>query len=131
LTRQRITVSEAAELLGISQDAVRMRVKRGKLEGDKEGNRLFVWIDTDQTADQTTDRDDLLEAYRDQVEFLRRELERRDQLLAAALSRIPEIEAPQEPTGAPETVSEGPDRGQPQDAPKGTPRSWWRRIFVA
>jgi hypothetical protein len=86
-----------------------MRVKRGKLEGDKEGNRLFVWIDTDQTADPTADRDELLEAYRDQIAFLRRELERRDQLLAAALSRIPELDRPPEARESPEMAeSPGP-----------------------
>jgi hypothetical protein len=106
-------VAEAAELLKISQDAVRMRVKRGKLEGYKQGNRLFVWADSDPTADPTAPRDELLEAYRDQVAVLRRELECRDRLLAAALERIPVLEAPPEPAESPETATVDADEAEP------------------
>jgi hypothetical protein len=139
VTRQRVTVADAAEMLGISQDAVRMRVKRGKLEGDKEGNRLLVWIDPDQTEDQTSSArfatDELLEAYRDEITFLRRELERKDHLLAAALERIPAIEAPPEPRGSPETAEEEPERGEARpaggEAQEGAEKTspWWRRVF--
>jgi hypothetical protein len=113
-----------------------MRVKRGKLEADKEGNRLFVWLDTDPTADPTADRDELLEAYRDQIEFLRRELERKDAILLRMAERLPELEAPQEPPGGPETSPEGPDRGEPRSGTDGPqeaaqPRSWWKRWLGA
>jgi excisionase family DNA binding protein len=43
MTKQRVTVGEAAEALGISPDAVRMRIKRGQLEADKDGGRVFVF----------------------------------------------------------------------------------------
>lgn len=37
-----IPSERAAELLGCSVDAVRMRVKRGRLEGRHQGRRLYV-----------------------------------------------------------------------------------------
>jgi len=114
-----------------------MRHKRGKLEGEKRDNRLFVWVNTDQTEDPTAEdttsprgtRDELLEAYRDQIVFLRRELERKDHLLAAALERIPpQLEAPSEPSESPETATvEEPDH--PGGDQEGAQRPWWRRVF--
>ena len=37
-----VTVAEAAELLGISKDAVRMRVRRGTLRSEKTEGRMHV-----------------------------------------------------------------------------------------
>ncbi len=37
-----LTVPQAAARLGCSADAVRMRVKRGRLEGRHQGRRLYV-----------------------------------------------------------------------------------------
>jgi hypothetical protein len=77
----------------------------------------------------------------DQVEYLRRELEirndelrRKDHQLAAALERIPAIEPPETPE-APKGASEKPTGSahkppEPQE-PTSHPqeRSWWRRFF--
>lgn len=40
--RKWLTVSEAAELLGCSTDAIRMRCSRGRLEHRRQGRRLYV-----------------------------------------------------------------------------------------
>jgi hypothetical protein len=41
---RRVHLSDAAELLGVSKDAVRMRVKRGTLRSEKgEDGRVYVW----------------------------------------------------------------------------------------
>lgn len=40
--RQWLTLAEAGERLGCSQDAVRMRVKRGRLEHRRQGSRVYV-----------------------------------------------------------------------------------------
>jgi hypothetical protein len=107
-----------------------MRVKRGKLTGDKEHNKLFVWIDTDQTADPTAPRDELLGAYRDEIAFLRRELERKDHLLAAALERIPpQLEAPSAHPESPEMATEEAERPATGGIQEGAQRPWWRRVF--
>ncbi len=52
----RLTVSEAAEELGISAEAVRSRVKRGSLQSTKEAGTVYVLLPGDQTRpgdDQT------------------------------------------------------------------------------
>jgi excisionase family DNA binding protein len=44
-SERRVRLSEAAELLGVSKDAVRMRVKRGTLRSEKgEDGRVYVWV---------------------------------------------------------------------------------------
>jgi excisionase family DNA binding protein len=43
MTSQRLTVQEAAEVLGTSVDAVRMRVRRGSLPSEKDSDgRVYV-----------------------------------------------------------------------------------------
>jgi hypothetical protein len=151
---RRTTVAEAAEILGISAEAVRGRIRRGTLPVEREGGTVYVLIEhpaddrttTDQshtTTDQPADRTDLLIAeMQDRIRFLEEANRENRRIIAALTSRIPEIEAPTSGAtpapGAPETASEGPDRGQPQGTPwSGTggpqeaaqPRSWWRRMF--
>jgi hypothetical protein len=68
-----------------------------------------VGEDKTQDAVRGQSRDELLEAYRDQVEFLRRELECKDTIIMSLTQRIPELEAPSAPSGAHETASEEPN----------------------
>ena len=50
------TVAEAAEVLGISPEAVRKRIARGTLEAEKQdGETWTVYLD-DVPTDRTTDR---------------------------------------------------------------------------
>jgi hypothetical protein len=48
--KRRFTVAEAAEVLQLSADAVRSRIKRGSLQSAKEGNTVYVLLDTDQAT---------------------------------------------------------------------------------
>ncbi len=41
-----LTVAEAAERLGCSADAIRMRCSRGRLEHRRQGRRLYVSADS-------------------------------------------------------------------------------------
>jgi excisionase family DNA binding protein len=41
-----LTLSEAAERLGCTPDAVRMRINRGRLEHRRHGRRLYVSADS-------------------------------------------------------------------------------------
>jgi hypothetical protein len=138
---RRFTVPEAAQVLGISPEAVRTRLSRGILESVRDGGRVFVLLDHDITGldtNITSDQTALVESLRDEVAFLRRELERRAdeagelrRIIAALTSRIPEIEAPRE------TPSEEPGRresaagpgpsGDVSPEPERVP--WWRRVF--
>jgi hypothetical protein len=138
---QRMTVHDAARKLGISEDAVRMRVKRGTLEAEREGGRLYVLLTYEPTDDPTGRTDELIAELRDRVRSLESQLDHeRDanrenrRIIAALASRIPELPAPQEPSGASETVPEMPMGPEPQEAREeaqegAQPRTWWQRIF--
>ncbi len=137
----RVTVREAAARLSVTTDAIRQRIKRGTIPHDKDPDGLsYVYIspsedvtDAATKAEATESTDALLSVYKDQVEFLRRELERKDHLLAAALERIPAIEPPEKPR-TPERAaekpegSEAPDRAEGPETAASRP-SWWRRFF--
>ena len=123
----RVSVAEAARRLGISQDAVYKRIKRGSIPWDKgEDDKTYVWIDA---VDGSTDRarpstdqpfgssnyvskDELFAEMRARVRFLEEELQRKDAILMTMAQRIPELEAPKEASSEPressETVSESP-----------------------
>src|ERR671916_1720245 len=110
MARRKVTVQEAADRLDAGVDAVRQRIKRGKLEraeaDDPEDPRVYVWLDLDQSESRhkVEVEDDpasgngvaLVESLQAQVGHLLRELEirneelrRKDHLLAAAIERIP------------------------------------------
>ena len=130
-----VTVADAAKLLGLTTEAVRMRVKRGTLASTKIASSVYVLLDrgevgpneepnarpnvqpNERTNDQPNtevilrleDHNSTLHA---QVDHLQRELairneelRRKDHLLAAALERIPELEVPRESREAPETAT--------------------------
>ena len=148
-TNQRLTVAQAAEALGITEGAVRSRIKRGTLPTVKEGTSVYVVLGAGTSgANQSTYNDEpyggpsdqtgLIESLQDQIEYLRGQLEaereagrRKDHLLAAALERIPAIEAPRDEPRAPETATEGEsDTETPADDTEEPRRSsWWRRFF--
>ena len=140
-----VTVPEAAEMMGVTQSAIRKRVHRGTIPWDKDHEgRIYVYVDPSEMSPQTRggkaqdtsagqSREELLEAYRDQVEFLRRELEREDTLLMSLMQRLPELEASPEPREGQVTASEEADQGTPppeHQEPSEHPRSsWWRQFF--
>src|SRR5215218_3071437 len=105
-----MTVAEAATALGISQDAVRKRIKRDSIRYEHApGGRVYVYLDASQTEQDTgqgrvQDRtDELIATLREQLQAERQAHSEARRLLAAALERIPpQIEAPSDPRGAPE-----------------------------
>jgi excisionase family DNA binding protein len=148
---RKLTVSEAAESLGISPDAVRSRIKRGTLPTVREGGRVFVALGS---TDRLTDRprpttrpsedsgeERLYQEMADRIRYLERQVEeerearrRADTLLARLMDRIPELEAPAETRGEPETDEADTESAEPRpgtsEAQEGTQRqSWWRRVF--
>ncbi len=137
MTRQRLNAQEAAEALGISVDAVRMRTRRGTLDSEHENGRLYVWLDTDESSVQPQAEakafEEVLNDLREQVRYLRETLaeerearteerRRHDTLMAQLMSRIPELEAPapSEPPGGSERATEQPGRVGPQPAVEST-----------
>ncbi len=132
-------VKAAAETLGITSEGVRQRIRRGTLaaERDKDG-RVYVWIDADLLDGQESARhkDEVLTRLEDEIAFLRAELatrdaeiHRRDAILLSLSEGMRRI-GPPEPTGGPETASEGTSKGDvPSDTGPAQRRSWWRRFF--
>jgi hypothetical protein len=149
-TERLVTVPEAAEILGISPEAVRARLNRGTLPKEKgDDGTTYVRLNDDRTHsndDSTNDRTDdrtgsdslAFKLMQDQNEYLRRQLEiwqeesrRKDHIIAALTERIPELEpareASPEPRGSSTTPSEEESKGEtPPDTER---RGWWRRLF--
>ncbi len=150
---QRVDLQTAAELLGISSDAVRKRAKRGTIpyETGVDG-KLYVWVDGGETdvypREAGDHREELVEELREQVAFLRRELEAERNAHAEArritytlAQRVPELESPRDEPHGPETVTDEPGGTSASEAPperetassQGTAPerrvSWWRRFF--
>jgi len=123
--QRRVTVAEAAVLLGISEGAVRMRVKRRTLASTRESGRLYVLLNTDPTTEPERPHDgahdrtsELIDTLREQLEAERQAHAEARRLLAAALARIPAIEAPSEPRESPQTVEEEQGRASPPRCPR-------------
>ncbi len=136
-TQRRVPVAEAAKALGISEGAVRMRVKRGTLPSTREGGRLYVLLNTEPTPDpeRTHDRtSELIAALREQLQAERQAHAEARRIIAGLVERMPAIEAPQEPPADEResdlTASPGPQRGTtPGDQDRPAQRPWWRRVF--
>ena len=124
--------------MGVTVDAVRGRMRRGKIasEHDEQG-KVYVWIDAPAadgsrptpTVEEPSNDQALVEALREQVAYLRgvidtrdRELtlradeirrrdsalEREQELAAMFADRLRQLEAPRDEPHGPETVTEEP-----------------------
>ena len=146
---ERLTVAQAAARLGVSQDAVRKRIKRGTIEYEQgQDGRLHVYLDPlevyetrqDKAGDEPTER--LAWAQHQEIEFLRRELEtrteeirRRDSIMAALTQRIPELEAPSQPPTTQDAGAEDNERREEDPTGRGglrrtRRRHGWRRAAL-
>ena len=135
-------MAEAAEVLGISAEAVRGRIRRGTLRVEREDRRVYVLLEGEAqdrttgdrprtTGDQPDDRTDLLIAeLQDRVRSLEEANSENRRIIAALTSRIPAIEAPPDEPGSPETAADEPGRVTPPSGPqRPAERPWWRRMF--
>ena len=139
---ERLSVAEAAEVLGVTRDAIHKRIKRGSIEHEKgEDGRFYVYVDTstpglDESVDKSKDKskvevlERLIEGQQDRIESLERQLmrhgdetERLHQIVAGLAQANAEqartiraIEAPtsDEPTQDAETVEEEPEGSEPR-----------------
>jgi hypothetical protein len=118
----RFTVQEAADALGLSAEAVRMRIKRGTLAHVKEKNTVYVLLDSSSldTGPKTpsnpkltqpdNDQTALIAELRDRVRYLEEEARRRDIILMNMTETMKAITAASEPREAPETASNDPGK---------------------
>jgi hypothetical protein len=135
--RQRYTIPQAAKILGLTEEAVRQRVKRGTLDSIKVEGKLFVLLQIDRSDDVSrgpeepvndTSKDTsddlskdtlrLVDALEDEVAHLRRQLDQANErdrenrrIIAGLVQRVPELEAARDFTSeapeSPVTASEG------------------------
>jgi hypothetical protein len=104
---RRATIQEAARIMGVSEGAIRKRVKRGTIAHDKgEDGRVYVYLDAgvDKGVDGVShpERDALVSELRSHNATLREQLEAEREanrenrrIIAALTSRIPELPAPE------------------------------------
>jgi hypothetical protein len=117
-------MAEAADALGTSKDAIRMRVRRGTLRSEKgEDGRVYVFVEPDQYTVPPVSQDEgstspLVDALKDEIAHLRRESERKDAIIMslsqsnAELSRTIRAIEPPSPSTA-RTPQEHPDDEEP------------------
>jgi hypothetical protein len=130
---QRVTIAEAARLLGVKEPAIRKRIQRGTLEHDKgEDGRTYVYLDAGIPVgmdtgipEPATGQEERIEELKDQITYLRdqlseeREARRRADTIIAQLSqanaalapRVPELESPESAGEAFDTTE--PRSGEP------------------
>jgi hypothetical protein len=131
---QRLTVAQAADQLGISESAVRNRIKRGTLQAEREAGRVYVLLAAAASRDRPTDESELVAVLREQLAAERQAHAEARRLLMAALERIPpQLEASSKAPEASETAQEAQEGAEPRpDAPgaqEGVQRPWWQRWF--
>jgi hypothetical protein len=133
--------------LGITVDAVRSRVKRGTIDHERKGGRVYVLLGddesrpgrdqyTDQGVDQGTtapeDRTaELIATLREQLQAERQAHAEARRIIAGLVERIPAIEAPADAPGSPVRGEDDADRVDdvPQQPQGALSRPWWRRMF--
>jgi predicted ArsR family transcriptional regulator len=156
-TDRRVTVAQAAVLLGLSEDAVRSRLKRGTLGKEKDADgTVFVVLGangrpgrpttngdrptTGQTTGHTTDQSALalmqahLDSLGEQLTYVRDQLDQEREanrenrrIIAGLVQRVPELEAPR---NGYETAAEdagGVERPFTEEAQEAPERRSWWR----
>jgi hypothetical protein len=145
MPKTRVDVKQAAEVLGISSEGIRQRIRRGSLESEKDTDgRVYVWLDngnqgSERRADGRTDasEDAVRTRLESEIEFLRQELatrddeiRRRDAILLNMTEGLKAINPPPDARDAHVTPSEDAGNGvppQPQESVQ--QRSWLYRFF--
>jgi len=137
----RVSVEEAATLLGIEKGSVKKRIQREKLRSEKDaGGTTWVYLNRSETVRDTsegqseTSRAELVEELRDRVRSLERRLDeegesrRRSDTIIAQLTQAnveqartiraleAPAESPQEPEEAADTVEAEPEAAEPRPA---------------
>lgn len=151
----RLTVKDAAKLLGISAEAVRQRIGRNTLRHEKVGTTVYVLLDqieidqlqadTDgrqQDANQTA----LIKSQQEQITYLRQQLDREQdanrenrRIIAGLIERVPELPSATQPEQERTSQESGEDAAQQtsKDVPnpnhhgvnREAQRPFWKRLF--
>ncbi len=142
----RVTIQEAARRLGVSEGAVRKRVTRKTLPHDKAPDgRVFVYLDTRDRRGVDVGQDEgvdphsnaLISRLEGEVEFLRDQVRRQQEIIAQQALTMRQLSAPSETPEDAETAEEAPEGPEPRHAPGGAQEAaraperpgFWRRLF--
>ena len=140
----RVTIREAATLLGISEGAVRKRVDRGTLQHDKgPDGKVYVYLpgvarNGDPDGDDAStphESNTLISEMRSRIDFLEEEMRRKDAILMNMTEAMKALTAPKEASSeereSRDTASGSTDRGEVYTEPQESaqPRSWLYRFF--
>jgi transposase-like protein len=145
MSRDRVTVAEAARRLGVTQAAIRKRIERGTIEFGKDPEGL-TYVHLDRDAKVNMSHDTLVEGLReriadqqDQIAHLRKQLDESNEanrenrrIIAALTQRIPELpppdmrEQPESSDGTAERVNPSPPE-EPREETRQRP--WYQRWF--
>ena len=137
---------EAAARLGITENALRKRVRRGTIAAAKGADdRWYVFLPDDgQAADPATDPatghaagqaaarppDALVTALTEEVTWLRGQLATKDQVITALAARVADLADRLPAIGpgqdAPRARQEAPGATERPDTTHSTPAPWWR-----
>lgn len=140
-TSRRLTVQEAAEVLGTSVDAVRMRVRRGSLDSEKDPDgRVYVHLNDDSSETKhrlegepgalISAKDETIAVLKEQLAAEREAHREARRIIAGLVQRVPELEAPDRGSGEAKSAPEDASNGAvPEDREKGSERPWWRRLI--
>jgi excisionase family DNA binding protein len=146
---ERLTIQEAAHRLGVSESAIRKRIKRGTLQREKtEDGRVLVYMEASAPGTEevrTPERDALISEMQKRLAFLERELDvrteeirRRDTIIMNMTEAMKALSPPSQEASPDErepsqTVEEEPERVEPRssagEGQESEQRPWWRRIF--
>jgi excisionase family DNA binding protein len=155
--RDRLTIAEAAALLGVHKNTVRNRIKNGSYRAEMvqtergltyliERESLLTNLSTNtlSSASQELVSNQAMEFVQELLRPFVRELgEVREELGAERARRLmaeqraaaleAELEAVEEPQESSQTVDEEPEEAEPRPATggaqEGVHRPWWRRMF--
>jgi excisionase family DNA binding protein len=156
---ERVTVEDAARLMGLSVDAVRKRIERGTLRSVKAGKTRYVLLDGDRTQqdDGRTRQDSgetqqdtgaptgdavagtaglLVETLQEQVAYLKGVVATRDEelrrvhiLLSQMAQRVPELEPARDAQNGHETPAEAPGGVEDREGEGGPENGSQRRSW--
>jgi predicted nucleic acid-binding Zn-ribbon protein len=127
---EKLTLVEAGQALGISPDAVRMRIKRGSMQAEKgEDGRWLVWVDTEQAAaEREAEHEEReLRELAARIGILEERLEELRQAREEIAELRQEIQATRDAVAATQDSVEQIGewiRAKPQEA-----RPWWARLW--
>jgi 16S rRNA G966 N2-methylase RsmD len=123
---ERVTVQQAALALGVTEQAVRKRIKRGTLESERENGRVYVFLDPPYTGyepsrDAVTNHE-LIEELRDRVRSLEEANRENRRIIMQQAQNLAAIEAP-------ENDAQASDVEEPPADTEGSRKSWWKRLL--